>query len=531
MKYMKLINHIVTLIALIALMCLASGCEDKNEALPATADGLVARAGKYRAQLEFDVPPGTVAYKVFYNSGRVKEAPVLGAAARQSCIIEGLTEEEHILRMVTLNDAGVASTPKGVKVNVYGNEYQRGLAPRALTGVTTAANTLDLTFGPAAAGEAGLWVVYTNTAGIRDSVQVSPAAAAVHLTNINRNAPYYYYSVFRPEPDALDEFKSAPVDAKNEGRYNFFKSSWTIASAGDAAGYPATNAIDGDDATVWRSSGGLPQTITIDMKSEKSLSGFYFLQEQGTDPDLAKGFTVETSSDNETWATQLSAEFTNLRTQQTRSFAAAVTARFFRLTITGSYGASVAQAAEINFFNEKGSSGGGGFIELVNAKKPFQTVDSYVCPWPGGQNRLGQLAGWTHNPATLVSYADTYMAIFTLPDGNIPQVTNGKVYQTVTLSPGRYTLTFLIEGVDGGTGVNAYGVATTANVLPDITDVATAPNVLGQVALQTLPIQSREVSFSLSAQTAVTIGWVYNTFDTDFGWVTMKINGLELYQH
>jgi hypothetical protein len=363
----------------------------------------------------------------------------------------------------------------------------------------------------------------------------------VHLTGINRNAPYYYYSVFRPEPDALDEFKSAPVDAKNEGRYNFFKSSWTITSAGDAAGYPATNAIDGDDATVWRSSGALPQTITIDMKSEKSLSGFYFLQVQGTDPDLAKDYTFETSTDGDTWTSPLSGEFTNSRAQQTREFAA-VTARFFRFTITSSHGASVAQAAEINFFNEKGSSGGRVQIELLNAKQPFDSESAGAWNW-WAPDALRKLTGWTHSENAQISWSNrdgdgTFISVFSHPPANMGPVNNAKVYQTVNLGVGKYELTFYVNKYESaGITVDVFGVAAIGNTLPDYEAVSTDAAALGHDKLSNYPINTspqniaRVIEFTLSAAGPVTIGWVYNINSGDTnGWVNFRMSGIDLYK-
>jgi hypothetical protein len=190
------------------LLAVAGGCEKNTAELP-TADDLTAYAGKYRAKLEFAVPAGTTACKIFYNSGSVKELPVTDATIRQSEILEGMAEGEQVLRVVTLNAAGETSLPRGVKVNVYGDDYQRTLKSRTLLDKVEGTNTFDLTFEAASAGEIDMWVVYTNTSGGEDSVQVSPAATTAHITGIKTEEGFRYYSVFLPEPDALDEFRSA----------------------------------------------------------------------------------------------------------------------------------------------------------------------------------------------------------------------------------------------------------------------------------------------------------------------------------
>jgi hypothetical protein len=526
-------------------LLLASGCEEKNEALPATASDLIAYPGRYRVQLEFDAPAGAKSYKILYNNGSsVREEPVIGAAAHQSHMIENLKEGEHILRVITLNDAGAASTPKGVKVNVYGKNYQDSLAPRTLAGFATAADTLNLTFGPAAAGEADLWVLYTNTAGSRDSMHVDRAQITVSIPNINLNEPYTYYSVFKPEPNAIDAFRSPALNVKEEGLYNFLKPSWGITTAGDAAGYPVTNAIDGDDATVWRSNSGLPQTITVDMKSEKRIDGFYFQQAQ-TGTDRAKAFTFETSSDGNTWITQPSSngnEFANSSESQPFYFAAPVTARYFRLTITSGYGESVAQVAEINLFNDRGSSGGRERIPLVNATQPFEGIPAghWWADDPEYNNgELAKLKGWTHSNA-LISYSrrddhtTSFICIWSHPpagasaSGTMDWTNNSKVYQTVILNPGKYELTFHFYDNQGGKA-EVYGVATTGNTLPDYEAVAAGEAVLGSVQIpDTSPNTDYIISFDVKTKVPVTIGWVYNTVDVGHQLVNFRMSGIDL---
>jgi hypothetical protein len=166
---------------------------------------------------------------------------------------------------------------------------------------------------------------------------------------------------------------------------------------------------------------------------------------------------------------------------------------------------------------------------LTNVTKPFTYEQNNV---PGDGTRFNQLTGWTHNFDYIVSYDNVggqNMVMFANPAG-IPNVINGKVYQTVTLDPGNYTLEFHCVGYDGGTGVEAYGVVTTQATLPDYGDVLTDANVLGKGVLSNAPPVTVRVSFTLTAQTAVTLGWVYNTSDTGHGWSSLAMSGIELYR-
>jgi hypothetical protein len=523
-----------------------TGCKEDTENTPSVAEGLKAYPGKNRAQLEFTTPSDAVACKVFYNSGQFQEYPASNGGSSQSILIEELAEGEQILRVVTLNEAGRISDPKGVKVNVYGANYQSGLKARKLIEQNTLSSySVEMLFEAAAAGETGVWVVFTNTSGVSDSVKMSNTQTSVAVNNINLNEAYYYYSVYKPEPEAIDEFQSLPIDAKNAAMFNFEKEKWTVAGfsdeepGGDGGSWGlASNIIDDNVATFWHSEvvasyAQMPHWITVDMQTEKKFNGFYFVQTQEmSETGLAKGFRFEISSDNSSWTNVLEGEFSTSRARQDFAFPAQVTARYFKITILSGYNdAFWSQFAEIDLYNELNVSGLNGRAPvnaLVNAQRPFQGEN----PAEWGDGRMQQLVGWTHNSTARVSFATdrgTCMIMFAIP-GGINHVNNGKVYQTVNLEAGDYTLVFNCDGMDGGTGVTAWGVVTTAATLPDITAVTAASGVLGYYELSSTPSGANPISFTLTGASSVTIGWVYNTFDTPHGWSTLYMDGIELFK-
>jgi hypothetical protein len=500
---------------------------------------LRAYAGKYRAKLEFTAPAEAQSVKVYYSADQFLNLS-LADVATQEFIVENLQEGAQTLSVVTLHEDGKESIPKRVDVNVYGDSYQSSLHPRTLTQHTAlSATSMQLTFGAAAENETGLWIVFVNTSGSNDSVQVANSQTPITVNNLHANAPYYYYySVFLPEADAIDEFYSAQMAVRNEIMFDFEKGNWTIADYSSDGGHwgHVPNSIDDDVTTFWHSDvttvqAPMPHWIIVDMQSEKKIDGFYFVQTQEMgETGLAKGFRFEISSDNSSWTNVREGEFTTSRARQEFAFAQPVTARYFRITILSGYAnAWYSQFAEIDLYNEVNASGANGTIAipLVNAVRPFQGEN----PLGGWDGRFQQLVGWTHNEAAYTSYAtdgETTMIMF---GGNGGNITNGKVYQTVTLSTGNYTLTFLGNRMDYDTGVTAYGVVTTASSLPDIAAVSTAPGVLGYAELSALPITKQQVSFTLSATTVVTIGWVYSTFDTSHGWASLYMDGIELYKN
>jgi hypothetical protein len=542
---MKKIVYIYVFLLSAFSTSLWTGCKEKDaEAVP-PAENLKAYAGKYRAKLEFTTPTDARSVKVFYGVGKYRELPLADAGNEQSLIVEELPEGEQILRVAMLNDAGTLSDPKGVKVNVYGESYQSSLRPRRLTEQNVLSPTsVEFRFGEAAESETELWIVFVNTSGSSDSVKISAEQASVMVTRINTNEPYYYYSVFQPEPDAMDKFYSMRMNAQNAIMLDFEKEKWTIAGFSDeepgGGGWAlASYIIDNNVTTYWHSqvngvSVPMPHWIAVDMQSEKIFDGFYFVQTQLMDETgLAKRFRFEISSDNSQWTTVLEGEFTTSRARQEFSFPQQVTARYFKITILNGYNnAWWSQFAEIDLYNELNVSGLNGSITinaLVNAKRPFQGENVL---WG---DRMYQLVGWTHNPYNIISFAtdfETTMIMFSIPAGGVSYVTNGKVYQTVTLQPGSYTLAFDCGNLDANAGVLAYGVITAAETLPDITTVTTDGQVLGYAELSAVPNSIHRIPFTLSGASSVTIGWVYNTFDNgQVAWSAFYMNGIELYRN
>jgi uncharacterized protein YjdB len=164
---------------------------------------------------------------------------------------------------------------------------------------------------------------------------------------------------------------------------------------------------------------------------------------------------------------------------------------------------------------------------LVNAQRPFQGENVII---PALGERMQQLVGWTHNPSWLISYTTdngTSMIIFSAPAWALSHADNGKVYQTVTLQSGSYTLAFVGVGSPNNNSVEAYGVVTTAETLPDLAEVTTDSRVLAYSELSAASGR-HEIPFTLSGASSVTIGWVYSTFDNPDVWSNLYMDGIEL---
>lgn len=123
-------------------------------------------------------------------------------------------------------------------------------------------------------------------------------------------------------------------------------------------------------------------------------------------------------------------------------------------------------------------------------------------------SRWGTLAGWTTSAGAKNINNNQYggyelrggVGVLSFESGwgiNTP-VTNGLIYQTITLPAGRYT--FRLSGIDQNSGGSRYVAVAAGNTLPDVTNIPTA-------AIAYANISDGELNFSLTQQTTVSIGF------------------------
>jgi hypothetical protein len=536
---MKRILYLVVLILFLATGLLS--CKKDKADAPAPVEGLAAHAGRNRAEVEFEVPSDAKSGKVFYGSGNFEEFTVTDATALQKVIVEELSEQEQTIRVVTMNGDSIVSNPRAVKVKVYGTNYESGLKPRKWADqVTNSATSLQFQFDNAVAGETGVRVVFTNTSGAKDSVLMKSALNMIEVNNIDTTKPYYYYSVHKPEADAIDDFFSTSVDLKTALMLDFKKAGWRIAGvSGEETGYVADNIIDNNSNTSWHSqaSGAFPHWVTIDMVNPKFIDGFYYINYPGNG-NGAKNVKFEISNDNTNWTTVLQTEVGESYLRQRLELSQTVVGRYLKISVLGSrnIGATQTEFAEIDAYNIQNVSADNGYLKstpvaLVNAKAPFTGDGSN--PFPAlGAYRMQKVAGWTHSSNAVVSYDNngTTFSLFIAPVWGLGPVTNGKVYQTVNLQTGHYLLKIQAGKAVGP--ADAYGVVSSGGSLPDYTTVASAANTIKYVDLVENQNKTVELLIIVTDATTVNIGVVYNLRDqygaTGTPWTSFNLNGFEL---
>ena len=104
-------------------------------------------------------------------------------------------------------------------------------------------------------------------------------------------------------------------------------------------------------------------------------------------------------------------------------------------------------------------------------------------------------------------------------------ITNGKVYQTTTLPPGSYTLSYYCRGGNPSTGNRArtdvYFLAVAGNSLPDFENIENEASVLSWYRLEAtrLITGERAIQFKLEEETEITLGFVMNLNNASSYWV------------
>jgi galactose oxidase len=114
-------------------------------------------------------------------------------------------------------------------------------------------------------------------------------------------------------------------------------SGWTAVASDQQSSYPAGNAIDGNQATIWHSRFSptavpLPHSITIDMHATNYVSGLTYLPRQDTSSNGNIGqYSISVSGDGTNWGTVATGTWADSKSLKTAAFST-VSARYVRLT-------------------------------------------------------------------------------------------------------------------------------------------------------------------------------------------------------
>lgn len=513
-------KHISYLIAGMLSFGALLSCQNEEVSIPAQVEGLSAIPGDMRAKVEFKAPSESVTGKVFYNAGNYTEFELDHSAAVQSVIVP-LPEGESIIRVVTINDKGVSSDPKGLKVTVYGDKFRSGIKNRKLMSQRVLSlDSAELYFEDGMTDETEVRLVYYTVSGQKDSVSMPASENVMAVSGIDFGMPYYFYTVFKPSSDCFDEFHTNTDDAQKAAKKSFDKVIWAVVNpSGETAGFSASNLVDDDVNTGWRASSASNASFVIDMKMEKIFDCISINQSGASGGTYVKAFVVEVSADGTSWTPVLEKNLKANAYRQSFELGEEVSCRYVRFSFPeGGLDPSLpVQLAEIDFSNDLNVSGNNG-IEmpaLVNSKAPFADDESDRFPMVGA-GRFRRVTGWIHSDNAYITqdYSNSQqMCVWTASAWGCSCVTNGKVYQFFDMLPGDYALSIDTGNTTDEAGLDVFGVVAKGTTLPDITELSTSSDVLGLLQLDTNSQQINNINFSVTEPCTVALGIVYNTYD------------------
>jgi hypothetical protein len=145
--------------------------------------------------------------------------------------------------------------------------------------------------------------------------------------------------------------------------------------------------------------------------------------------------------------------------------------------------------------------------QLKNRKAPFMATVS--------GSRWGVLADWQTNAAAKIHDGGKHGGwdknngnLFNVESGwGAPAVTNGKIWQTLTLAPDTYTFEISdLRDTNLTESDQAYMVVALGNSLPDVAQVGTA---IGSVkVVNGKPVSAYKITFTLTQQSEVSMGYL-----------------------
>lgn len=269
-------------------------------------------AGRNRVRIAWlrGADPSVTRAKVFWNNYADSVNVTIPATGDTiSVIIDNLMEKSYSFIVKTYDNKGNSSVPLELLGKSYGSRYQEQILTRPVTrSLIDGDGAVIIEWGAAnrAGGAVATEVSYTDNSGQLQKKRYSTGLASSKITDIKSGSAFSYRTVYLPDTlRSIDTFYTGSTEIK---QFTFSKDTWSItgfSSQHDAStANRVTNIIDGDPATRWHtlvnSSSAYPHFVTVDMKGEKTVTGFTIYRAKD-DVRGANSFKLSLSRDNITW--------------------------------------------------------------------------------------------------------------------------------------------------------------------------------------------------------------------------------------
>lgn len=127
-----------------------------------------------------------------------------------SVVVEG-HEGEYTFEVFLMDDQGNKSVRREVPGTIYGENYQSSLLTRRIIGVERQNQELWIEWGELFDGMIYTTLRYLNSSGEVREIEVSNDDKDIYLSDMGQEDELTIYSVYKPLPNAFEEFSSDPV--------------------------------------------------------------------------------------------------------------------------------------------------------------------------------------------------------------------------------------------------------------------------------------------------------------------------------
>lgn len=280
-------------------------------------------AGNHRIKISWlrGSDPNVVKARVFWNNGNDSvEVAIPPVGDVISVTLNNLEERTYSFVVKTYDSNGNSSIPVELFGGSYGEKFQAGIQSlnrpvRSTTLLGDGSFVIDWGTANKSGGAYATEVKYTDKTDNKKIKQVPVDEEKSILNGIKPGTTFEYRTLYLPDTLSIDTFYT---DIETIKQFLFDKVTWSVVSFSSqhntAAENVATNFIDGNPGTRWhcKTDQKYPHFIVVDMKSEKTVTGFELFRMTGDDRACDK-FQLLLSPDNVTWTDLGTFDFNRLK--------------------------------------------------------------------------------------------------------------------------------------------------------------------------------------------------------------------------
>ncbi|RZM28556.1 MAG: hypothetical protein EOO88_08490 [Pedobacter sp.] len=312
-----------------------------------TPDSLKVYPGKNRLKLEWMIsdPTATRAQIYWNNKSDSLIVPVVvdPVTKKMTVWLNDLREGSYSFQITFYDKDNNRSVVSNTIGRVYGDNYVNTLLTRPVKSGIFRNDSLVVTWGAADLTVVATELKYNDKNGQPHTAVTLPSEIVTKFPNYSMAAygTFQYRSLYVPDSLAIDTFYTPYQTVKVTGPpIDYVRTAWTASETDYDLTNPRMpkNVLDGVQSTIWHmdKTKGYPQQMTVDMKTENLVNGFFYNQRTALDGPV-KLVELLSSNDGTTWKSLGAYTFENIGTKQYLELLEPSTFRYFRLIVRSDY--------------------------------------------------------------------------------------------------------------------------------------------------------------------------------------------------